>query len=273
MDLHREPPNEGIEPSVPEDRVPRRDQRRAALRSGLGVILVAAGALGLWLAVADRPEPAAEPIPGPVQLSAVEPVPEPTLDRDGSDAQLRQAGQTLSSDPAWARWLSAGDLARRLAAAASAVAEGESPREPLSMLAPEGSFSVVGDGEVARIAPASFARYEPVARVLASIDPNAAATAWGIVAPTVRRAWQEIGRPGSRVEDALTAAIERMVSVPVPTSPLKVRARGAIWVFDDPALEALPPAEKHLLRMGPENQRRVQTSLRALARALQLPVM
>lgn len=273
MDLNREPPNEGIEPSVPDEPAPRRDQRRSALRSAVGAVLVAAGALGLWLAVADRPAPPPEPIPGPVQLTAPQPVPEPTLDRDASDAQLRAAGQTLSSHPVWARWLSAGDLARRLAAAASAVAEGESPREPLSMLAPEGAFSVVGEGEVARIAPRSFARYDPVAQVLASIDPNAAATAWGLVAPSVRRAWQEIGRPGSRVEDALGAAIERLVSVPVPATPVQVRARGAIWVFEDPALEALSPAEKHLLRMGPENQRRVQTSLRSLARALQLPVM
>ncbi|MCL4837280.1 MAG: DUF3014 domain-containing protein, partial [Thermoanaerobaculia bacterium] len=40
--------------------------------------------------------------------------------------------------------------------------------------------------------------------------------------------------------------------------------------FADPELEALPPAAKHLLRLGPDNARRVQEKLRALAAAVPL---
>ena len=42
--------------------------------------------------------------------------------------------------------------------------------------------------------------------------------------------------------------------------------------YADPRLEALQPAQKQLLRMGPENAERVQDQLRRLATALDLPV-
>ena len=42
--------------------------------------------------------------------------------------------------------------------------------------------------------------------------------------------------------------------------------------FADPALEALSPAQKQLLRLGPGNARRVQAKLRELAPALGLDV-
>ncbi|MHB8877533.1 MAG: DUF3014 domain-containing protein [Myxococcaceae bacterium] len=42
-------------------------------------------------------------------------------------------------------------------------------------------------------------------------------------------------------------------------------------MFKDPALEGASPAQKQLLRMGPDNGRIVKEKLRELARALKLP--
>jgi len=44
-----------------------------------------------------------------------------------------------------------------------------------------------------------------------------------------------------------------------------------LYVLADPALEALGPVEKHLLRMGPRNARLVKEKAAALQRALALP--
>jgi hypothetical protein len=44
-----------------------------------------------------------------------------------------------------------------------------------------------------------------------------------------------------------------------------------VWAFADPELEALSAAEKHLLRMGPENARQVQEKLSELAELLGYP--
>ena len=42
----------------------------------------------------------------------------------------------------------------------------------------------------------------------------------------------------------------------------------AAYQYADPELESLSAAQKQLLRMGPDNMRRIQTTLRALRREL-----
>ena len=53
-----------------------------------------------------------------------------------------------------------------------------------------------------------------------------------------------------------------LIATPIPQGPMRVvEGRGATWAFADPALEALDPAQKHLLRMGPDNAARVIATL------------
>ncbi|HLM44689.1 MAG TPA: DUF3014 domain-containing protein, partial [Myxococcaceae bacterium] len=56
----------------------------------------------------------------------------------------------------------------------------------------------------------------------------------------------------------------------VTREPVELTPKGALYAYADPRLEALGAAEKHLLRMGPENMRKVQTKLTELAGALGL---
>ena len=58
----------------------------------------------------------------------------------------------------------------------------------------------------------------------------------------------------------------------VPDGEPTLVPRGALWAYADPALEALSPAEKHLLRLGPRTQRMVQEKLGDFARELKLEV-
>ena len=54
--------------------------------------------------------------------------------------------------------------------------------------------------------------------------------------------------------------------------PVKRVVRAVVvYEYADPRLEAMTPAQKALLRMGPRNVPRVQAKLRELAAALGLP--
>ena len=53
---------------------------------------------------------------------------------------------------------------------------------------------------------------------------------------------------------------------------MAVVARGGIYAFADPRLEALPALEKQLLRMGPRNERIFQEKAKGLEQALGLGV-
>jgi hypothetical protein len=61
-----------------------------------------------------------------------------------------------------------------------------------------------------------------------------------------------------------------LISTPIPSGPITVvEGKGATWAFADPALEALTPAQKHLVRMGPRNAARVIETLKAVRQHLQ----
>jgi hypothetical protein len=177
----------------------------------------------------------------------------------------------LSSDADFLRWLSAEDLVRRFTAATNLIAEGQSPRLPLSFMAPSGGFRVARRAGLTVMAPESHARYDAVGRAVASVDARGVQRVYLELKPLLDAAHAEIAPPGSSLEQALAQAIDRLTRVEVPGGPVALTPKGALYVYADPRLEALGAAEKHLLRMGPDNMRKVQAKLTELAGALGLP--
>ena len=252
-------------PETPEAPTPRR---------GPGwtvpvLVLLAAGGWGAWWLMKQRPPveaPVAAVDAGAPDAGAVEP---PLQE---SDPEVRHQLAGVSGDPLWRSWLEQVDLARRFAAAVQQVADGDSPRVSVPFLAPAGAFQVREPKRgPATIDPRSHARYDGVAKAFASIDTPKAAAAYRALHPLLDRAWRELGPPGTRFDDALARAVARLLEVPVPKGEVEVVPKGALWAFKDEALERRTAAEKHLLRMGPENMLRVQVKLRELQGGLGLP--
>jgi hypothetical protein len=211
----------------------------------------------------------AEPVAQPDTHSPAETRPEVQL--AGTDPRVRELLRGLSSDAEFLRWLSAEDLARRFVSATNAVAEGQSPRPQLSFLAPTGGFRVTRRAGRTVIAPETYARSDGIARAFASVNTQGVQRVYQELKPLLEAAHAEIAPPGRTLDQALTQAISRLTSVAVPNGTVEVIPKGALYAYADPRLEALSSAEKHLLRMGPENMRKVQTKLAEIASALGLP--
>jgi len=176
-----------------------------------------------------------------------------------SDPQVRNQLAGVSGDPLWKAWLEQTDLVRRFAAAVQQVADGESPRASVPFLArPARSWQRRRSAGPTTIDPRSYARYDGVARCIASIDAAKAAAGYRALQPLMDRAWRELGPPGTKIDGALARAIARLVAVPVPKGEVELVPKGALWAFKDEALEQRTAAEKHLLRMGPDNMQRVR---------------
>ena len=62
-----------------------------------------------------------------------------------------------------------------------------------------------------------------------------------------------------------------LLETPVIAGPIRVEPAGIGYRYDDPRLEGLTAAKKHLLRFGPANVRAIQNALRAIALALGIP--
>lgn len=263
------------------DPQPSAPSRKPLVVAGIAFVVVAALGTGWYLMRGGAEQPVSEPVtpppvapvptaPPPQEAPQTQAPPLPALDQ--SDPHVREQLGRLSSDAEFQKWLGTEGIIRRITAATSNVAEGESPRAVLAFLAPQGTFQVVERNGHTFIAPESFARYDPVARAFTSLDTQATVGAYKALKPLLDQAFVEIGRPGQRFDATLARAIQRLLDTPVPEGDLEVvDTPGVNYAYAAPELEQLSAAQKHLLRMGPANARALQAKLRELRGAMGLP--
>src|SRR3990172_2690708 len=188
-----------------------------------------------------------------------------------SDPFLREILGRLSNHPFLALVLDADDLVRKIVVSVANVAEGASPAKQLPHVRPEERLAAIETTERIVVDPESYRRYHAPAELFPSLDARAVAGLYRTLEPLLEEAHSELGlseRSGFR--DTLSRAVEVLLAVPVVEGPIRLRAVNVNYAFEDPALEKLSPAQKHLLRMGPDNTRRVQKKLTELKGALGL---
>mgnify|MGYP001591777508 CR=1 FL=1 len=215
--------------------------------------------------VAPEPEVVTAPAPAPVET----PSPLPAL--ENSDDFVRGQAAALSSNAFFSNWLKQGDLIARTAAAAHILAQGQIPRDSLRELAPRKGFLVrlSKKGEMS-VDARSYARYNAVAAVVQSIDAELAAKLYLRLKPLFVEAERGLGETSGAARDTLVRAIDELLGTPVPEGDvyLKEGKKGILYLYADDALERLSPAQKQLLRMGPENEQKVKAKLNDIKIAL-----
>lgn len=207
----------------------------------------------------DAPEAVSEPPPAVEPEVALPPLAE-------SDPFVRERLEPMSlPEP----WLEQGDYVRRLAVVAENATRGTYPRRQLEFLAPEGPFKVVERGEALYVDPVSYDRYDRYVEVLEGIDPGELAGLIETVEPLLAAALGELGveAPADQVFDT---ALAEVMAVPVLSGDVELVQPNVMYHYADPDLEALSPLQKQVLRMGPDNVRRLQDHLREVAGALEL---
>lgn len=239
--------------------------------------VVAVGLLVIVFLVFRHPAPKAVPTPAP--LAAVSPAPSPSPtpavplpSLDDSDPFVRQLAASLSAHPELARWLARTALVRTLTAVVTNVAGGETPRAHLEFLAPKQRFKAARrPGRLIVPDPAGFAGYELFGDAVASVNAPAAASAYVTLAPLFEAAYVELGHPEGGFRGVLDKAIAVLLAVPVLRDDVELVPHAVGFRYADASLEALTPAQKQFLRIGPRNVRLVQGKLREIAAALAPP--
>ena len=243
---------------------------------GLGIAVVAALALAVagWFWFRRTPPqpaeaaPQAAPADASVPAAAGAPRALPAL--DASDELVRALAIRLSAHPELAAWLVNDALVRRFVAAVINVAEGTSPESHLRFLRPRAGFGIRESAGRLYLEESSFRRYDLATEVFVSLDPAAAAEIFRELHPLLDEAYRELGRPERSFDQTLALAIGELTGAPLPSPPFEVVPQGTVYAWEDRDLEQLSAAQKHLLRTGPANSRRIQEKLRELAAALGL---
>ncbi|MEX2526259.1 MAG: DUF3014 domain-containing protein [Gemmatimonadota bacterium] len=187
-----------------------------------------------------------------------------------SDAFLRDLLRGLSNHPRVATWLVPDELVHRFVRAVVAVSAGASPLEPLDFMIPEDSFAVATAMDRTVISPDAYSRYDTPLAALRSVDPQAAARLYAQLLPLLSEAHRELGFPEGTFDQTFSTALEEIlrVSVPAGAVPVVPSEVGVGYAFGDSRLEALSPAAKHLMRLGPRNARALQEWVSELGQAI-----
>ncbi len=187
-----------------------------------------------------------------------------------SDAVVRDLAQTLSDHPKVAEWLVPKDLVRRFVASIDNISRGGSPRPHLLHMEPDGTFQIEPGTRAVFIDPATFRRYDLLTEVFTSLDIGATVRLYYDLQPLLDEAYQDLGDPSRSFAATLDRAMGRLISTPIPEGRIEVEKHMLVYRFAEPHLEELTPAQKHLIRLGPENARKVQNKLTFLRSALDL---
>ena len=250
---------------------------RAATAAAAGaLVLIVGAALYFGLGSDDRAEPPQQvaapspepPPPSPPPEPPEEPEPVPL---DASDELVRRLLPTLSEHPRLATWLVTDDLVRRFVVAVDNVADGSNPARHVPFMRPRGRIQTSAVGAGRRLDPASYLRYDELTRILASLDVQGAAEIYRRLEPLMDEAYAELGYPDTSFTEAFRRAVVRVLETPEIAADPSVVPAAAFLTHDDDRLEELPPVQKQLLLLGPDNLRAVQAAVRELAGKIGVP--
>ncbi|GGI82723.1 DUF3014 domain-containing protein [Shewanella gelidii] len=224
-------------------------------------------------AVTPPVEATSSPAPEEPQTEAAseEPTTPPLPKLAQSDAFVEKELESITNGMSVSSLLVPENIARQFVVFVDNLAQGELARKVSPMAGPKQKFTVADITNKTYLNPDSFHRYDIYADLLAGIDLNALANSYVTIAPLLDEAYAELGYGDVLFAQRLEQAIEVMLDAPIIEDPIELDGVSVNYQFVDPALEALPSAQKLMLRMGPDNARKVKASLRQIRNVITNP--
>jgi len=245
----------------------------------VAILLIAiVGGVSFWVN-RDQPEPIVEPNlssePPAPRVIEIEPLPEtpPEMASEfelqgelpsisDSDPTVRVHLQLLGGDTP-VEWLEGEQTIRRIVVQVANIKNGDAIYQQ-SPLHRQGNLDLLpAEGDLYLLDPESYDRYNAYADFLAGIQPELLVAFYRYYEPLLDQAYSELGNSIGAFRGDLINAVEMILAAPVIETNIELIRSGLSYEFRDPALEALPGIHKQLLRMGPENTRKIQAALQA----------
>lgn len=174
------------------------------------------------------------------------------------------------------------DFARRVVVTVDNLGREKAPARLWPLSPPAGRFTAHKQGEAEVIAADNFVRYARHMTLVEKADLRQVVALYKRFYPQFQQAYEDLGYPGRHFNDRVVEVIDLLLAVPEPAGPVAVRLpviQGPeqpqrpwlLYEFADPAQQAMPAGPQLLLRMGPDNQRRLKVRLAELRRLLARP--
>jgi hypothetical protein len=110
-------------------------------------------------------------------------------------------------------------------------------------------------------------RYAPALAALEALDPKELVALYRHWYPLLQQAYQDLGYPDGYFNDRLVAAIDDLLAAPEPDTRPALARPNVMWQYADEALESRSAGQRLMMRLPPDEARRLRDRL-ALLRPL-----
>jgi hypothetical protein len=190
----------------------------------------------------------------PAEPVLPEPVTPPLPPLSESDDAVRDALGAIPLGTPGQQYLLTSNIIERSSSALYLMAQGDVPYKLIPIARPKIPFPISDDGLKVTADPEGFSRYDSLSSWLRQIDIAAIIDALHWFVPLFREAWSFYGDSPEEFDAAVLNTLDAIVSTPeIDLSEARLIRKEAVWIYEDPAVEALAPLQKQILRMGPDN--------------------
>jgi hypothetical protein len=173
------------------------------------------------------------------------------------------------------RFIQLEDFPRKFVATVDNLGRSHAPPMMWPINPAAGRFKVAQGREGAVISDLNRLRYTPLVLLAEQMDIAQTVELYVRMYPLLQKSYEALGFPGRKFNDRLLQVIDQLLQTPPAGRTVGVQlveVKGAVpslrpWVrfeFVDPALESLSAGQKILLRIGPDNHKRIKAWLSAL---------
>ena len=211
--------------------------------------------------VVSQPEQLTEPdITYPVVEPEPEIVPEPLPPLFESDTAVKQELEVIVGSEPLANYLVKDQAISRMVSTIDSLTARQVPPPINPVRSVPGTFVVETVGDRTVMSEENFARYNAYVDLLNTAETDSILATYRHFYPLFQQAWEENGKRGS-FNDRLLEVIDELLMTPDVPGPVYLTKPEAVYLFDNPDLEALSAGQKILIRMGNANASVVKDKL------------
>ncbi|GGI89944.1 hypothetical protein GCM10007978_29500 [Shewanella hanedai] len=217
---------------------------------------------------APIPETIVEAEPVIVEEAVIVPQVEPLPTLSDSDEFVNQKAIEMADGMKIEPLMVEKDLVRHFVVFVDNLAQGQIARKVSPLKAPNQVFTVSEITNKTYLNPDSYHRYDLYADFISGLNEEQLTKTYQELTPLLGEAFKELGYGDMDFNDRMVEAIDIMLDAPIIDTPIELDGVSVNYQFVDPQLESLPNAQKLLVRMGPENSKKVKAALRKLKKNL-----
>lgn len=161
------------------------------------------------------------------------------------------------------------ELVRRFVVTIDNMTAAKLPQRYSFTKPPKGKFAIKQkpDGTV-YLDPANYARYTPYVELFEKVDLKQLVSIYRHNYPAFQQAYADLGYPDWYFNDRLVAIINHLLKAPDVSGDIDLVQPKVYYEYADRNLEELTAGKKIMVRMGPDNERRVKARLQELRQLL-----